>query len=163
MLRKLFLVVLMSGLGSSPALADTDTDIQTMINKLLPIAEELLIDHGEFFPFGGAMKDGGEVVTLSGIDGLNNDQPPAAEVINMLDLNLRIGVENDQYHATAVVVNVNVVPPGKTESTKAIAVTLDHREGFAMTLVFPYILRDGVVELGDLFAKSSDRKLFEQP
>lgn len=162
MIRQLALALLCVGLTALPVAADTEEDIQTMINKLLPIAEELLVDHGEFFPFGGAMKDGAEVVTLSGIDGLNSDQPAAEEVINMLDLNLRIGVENDQYHATAVVSNVVVVPPGESESTKAIALALDHRAGFAMTLVFPYTMQDGAVELGNFFAKSNDRKLFDQ-
>ncbi|MFK8032140.1 MAG: hypothetical protein AB8G18_18060 [Gammaproteobacteria bacterium] len=160
----MFKRILISALAWSacvtPALADAETDIQTMLNKLLPIAEGLLVDHGEFFPFGGAMKDDEEVVTISGIDGQNNDTPAAGEVINMLDINLRIGAENNQYHATAVLSNVTVVPPGKSEPTQAIAVILDHREGFSMTLVFPYTMADGAVELGDLFAMSSERKIF---
>ena len=138
----------------------TETDIQTMLNKLLPIAEDLLLAHGEFFPFGGAMKEAQEVVTISGIDGLNDDQPAAQEVIDLLDLNLRIGAENKQYFATAVLSNVFVVPPGKTESVPAIAVVLDHRAGLSMTLIFPYVINGGTVEMGDPFAKANDRKIF---
>ena len=145
------------------AAADAEADVQNLLNKLLPIAEDLLLDHGEFFPFGGAMKEGGEVVTLSGIDGLNNDQPAANEVIEMLDLNLRIGAENDQYYATAVVSDVNVIPPGKSEQTKAIAIVMDHRDGLSMTLVFPYVVKETEVELGQLFAKANQRKIFDRP
>ncbi|MEM7082210.1 MAG: hypothetical protein AAF465_05710 [Pseudomonadota bacterium] len=147
----------------SPAMADTEGDVQTMLNTLLPIAEELLVEHGEFFPFGGAMTTDGEVVTISGIDGLNSDQPSANEVMDMLDINLRIGAENQRYNATAVLSNVVVTPPGKDTPTTAIAVTLDHRAGFAMTLVFPYSIEDSAVTLGDLFAKASPRRLFESP
>lgn len=141
--------------------ADAETDVQTLLNKLLPIAEELLLDYGEFFPFGGAMKDGGEVVTISGIDGMNTDKPAANDVIDMLDINLRIGAENAQYYATAVVSNVTVVPPGKTAPTKAIAVVLDHRDGLAMTIVFPYEVKATEVALGEMFAKANERKIFE--
>jgi len=99
-------------------------------------------------------------VTISGIDGLNEDQPSAEDVINLLDLNLRIGAENKQYFATAVLSNVFVVPPGKDDSVPAIAVALDHQAGFSMTLVFPYVINGGTVEMGDMFAKSNDRKIF---
>ncbi len=138
----------------------SETDIQTMLNKLLPIAEDLLLAHGEFFPFGGAMKEAQEVVTLSGIDGLNEDQPAAQDVIDLLDINLRIGAENKQYFATAVLSNVFVVPPGQSESIPAIAVALDHHTGLSMTLVFPYVVNGGTVEMGDMFAKANDRKIF---
>ncbi len=162
MLKKLLIALVALGVHTPLVAADAETDVQTMLNKLLPIAEDLLLDHGEFFPFGGAMKEGGEVVTISGIDGLNNDQPPASEVIEMLDINLRIGAENDQYYATAVVSNVNVVPPGQSEQTRAIAIMMDHRDGLSMTLVFPYVVKETEVELGQLFAKANERKIFDR-
>ncbi len=168
MLKSKLLAAAVLFLSASITLADAahtdapsaELDVQVMLNKLLPIAEDLLLSHGEFFPFGGAMKDAQEVVTISGIDGQNDEQPEARDVIDLLDLNLRIGAENNQYVATAVVSNVFVVPPGQSESVAAIAVALDHREGLAMTLIFPYVVKGGTVELGDMFAKANDRKIF---
>ena len=169
MLKPIIFAVVAWCLLAPVAIADTDpaierstteADIQVMLNKLLPIAEDLLLAHGEFFPFGGAMKEAQEVVTISGIDGLNEDQPAAKEVIDLLDLNLRIGAENKQYFATAVLSNVFVVPPGQSESVPAIAVALDHSAGLSMTLVFPYVINGGTVEMGDTFAKANDRKIF---
>ena len=43
------------------------------MNAVLPFAEQKLAKHGEFFPFGGVMKTGGEITHVAGYDG--REQP----------------------------------------------------------------------------------------
>jgi hypothetical protein len=40
-------------------------DLNQLLNSLLPFAERTLAEHGEFFPFGTAMKPDGEIVAVS--------------------------------------------------------------------------------------------------
>lgn len=156
------LAIFGAAIASTAAHADANADIERMVNKLLPIAEQLLADHGEFYPFGGALKSDDELVTLSGIDGLNNDSPESSEVIGLLKMMMQIGAENNDYTATAIISNVNVVPPGKKEPSDAVAIALEHRAGPAIVLVFPYVMEDIEVKFGDLFAQGAQREIFQE-
>ena len=37
-------------------------DSETLTNAILPLAERMLTEHGEFYPFGGYMKPDGAIV-----------------------------------------------------------------------------------------------------
>jgi hypothetical protein len=44
-------------------------DCEVVMNAILPFAEQMLRDHGEFFPFGGAMLVDRKIVPVAGFDG----------------------------------------------------------------------------------------------
>ena len=44
-------------------------DCETVMNFGLPLAEEMLKRHGEFLPFGAAMRPNGEILCLGAYDG----------------------------------------------------------------------------------------------
>ena len=58
------------------------TECEKLMNALLPFAQQTLERHGEFFPYGGAMKGSGEIANLAGYDGREN--PPSADIIRLL-------------------------------------------------------------------------------
>ena len=49
---------------------------QQLMDAVLSLAEQLLAQHGEFFPYGGAMTPSGEIVSVAAYDG--DEHPPSS-------------------------------------------------------------------------------------
>ncbi|QDF75530.1 MULTISPECIES: hypothetical protein [Shewanella] len=49
---------------------------QELMDAVLPLAEKLLTEHGEFFPYGGAMTPDGKIVSVAAYDG--DEHPPSS-------------------------------------------------------------------------------------
>lgn len=59
------------------------SDLDELLNALLPMAEMLLAKHGEFYPIGAIMLSDGEIRHVgAGIEG--DDHPPSQSVIDLL-------------------------------------------------------------------------------
>src|SRR5690349_19910259 len=80
---------------------DPKEDVELLLNDLLPLAQKLLSEHGEFFPFAGGLKPDGEVVRIMSYDG--REQPPSTDVIADLTAQLRAAAKSGAYDATALV------------------------------------------------------------
>jgi len=52
------------------------------MNSVLPFAEQMLDRHGEFYPYGGAMRVDGQLTAVAGYDG--RERPPSTDVIKFL-------------------------------------------------------------------------------
>jgi hypothetical protein len=50
-------------------------EVEDLMNELIPFAQNMLTEYGEFFPFGGVVTSKGEIVHISAYDG--NEQPPS--------------------------------------------------------------------------------------
>ena len=50
-------------------------DCEVLLNAVLPFAEKMLGEHGEFSPYGGAMRPNGEIISVSGYDGVAKGLP----------------------------------------------------------------------------------------
>src|SRR5438552_820540 len=50
-------------------LNDAKADCQALLDSVLPFAEQMLVNHGTFYPYGGAMRPDGQIVTVGGYDG----------------------------------------------------------------------------------------------
>jgi hypothetical protein len=57
-------------------------DYNTLLENLLPFAEEMLGKHGEFYPFGMALEEDGEVVAYESDD--HGEMPPSEELIDSM-------------------------------------------------------------------------------
>ncbi len=68
-------------------MTDIRQDIEELMNAMMPFAKKMLLEHSEFFPFGGAMKPDGEIVNVAGYDG--REQPSSDDIINLLQQDLR--------------------------------------------------------------------------
>jgi hypothetical protein len=60
-LLQLVAAILGSTLLISPAMATPKDDVEKLMNALLPFAEKMLREHGEFYPYGGAMSADGKI------------------------------------------------------------------------------------------------------
>ena len=85
------------------------------------------------------------------------------ELIDLLSARLREGAVAGEYAATALVYNARVTPPDSDEETDAISAELEHRDGYAATLFFPYVLNDDEAELPEPFGIDQRRGIFPRP
>jgi hypothetical protein len=65
------------------------SDCEELMGALVPFAEKMLREYGEFYPYGGALTSGGAVEMAAGFDG--TDRPPSADLIRLIKEGLTIG------------------------------------------------------------------------
>jgi len=161
-MSKKIIVALLSLLGLNANAQGAGTakgECEEIMNTLLPFAQKMLEEHGEFFPFGGTMKSNGEIAYTAGYDG--REQPPSADIIKLLKDCFRSGAKSGLYKATALVYDVRVVPPSSGQKSDAIAVALDHRDNCSVVVYFPYQIQSGKVAFGHAFAEKGEANVFK--
>ena len=57
-------------------------DLDALVNDLLPFAQRMLAEYGEFYPFGGSITAAGEHISV-GAKG-ESDMPPSKELIDIM-------------------------------------------------------------------------------
>jgi hypothetical protein len=128
------------------------------MNRLLPVAERMLREHGEFYPYGGVMLPDGSMQQFAVYEG--KERPKSKELYDLMLAQFREGALQGAYKATAIVYDVLTVPPGASEKTDAIAVRLDHRDDYSVVVMIPYRRTGGQVATGPVFAVKADGPLF---
>ncbi len=140
-------------------MANPKTEVEDLMNDRLPFGQELLEKYGEFFPYGGALTNNGEIVSVAAYDG--DDQPPSQEVINLLKNGFRQAAKEGKYKATALFYDVRVISPSTNKKVDAIAVALDHKENYSVIVYFTYTIINTKVEFGEIFAEAGANDIFE--
>jgi hypothetical protein len=106
------------------------SDLDGLLNVVLPFAQQQLAARGAFFPFGAVVADDGSTRMVSAYDG--REVPPAEQLIQMLIG----GVKSQRTSLRAVAIIVDVSLPD--EPHDAIRVELEHREGVSFAVLLPY-------------------------
>lgn len=132
---------------------------QQLLDAVLPLAEQLLTEHGEFFPYGGALTQEGKIVSVAAYDG--DEHPPSSEVISMLQNAFISAADSKEYKATALVYDVRVPLPESDEKSDAIAINLDHESGYSVIVFLPYKLTGGELVFGNIFAQAGRNGVFK--
>ena len=148
---------------------DTRTDVENLMNAMIPIAIEKLESDGQFAPFGGAMNPKGEIFTLAE----QGEEPPGHPDVMIASLkeHMRGAVREGEYKATAIVFDVEVDPPAEEvaleedaavtpEPTDAVAVALDHEGDVSVVVLFPYTLEDHKVTVGEIYSTEGEADIF---
>jgi hypothetical protein len=122
----------------------------------------MLAKHGEFFPFGASMTADGEVAHVGAYTG--NEQPPSQEIIELLRASFSDQAKAGKIRAAAVCLDVRTVPPGQSQKTDAICVSLEHARGDAVDVYLPYTKGwFGKYYYGTLFAARRNSNIFSSP
>jgi Protein of unknown function (DUF2569) len=111
-------------------------DLDNLLNSLLPFAERMLAEHGEFFPFGTTMKPDGEIVAVSGYDG--DERPPSQGVIDLLTQAFRQQARNGDLRAAGICYDARTTPPGQTSKCDAVCASMEHQSGESINVILPY-------------------------
>ena len=79
----------------------------------------------------------------------------------MLEKGFRDGAKRRLYKATAIVVDVRTIPPGKKDKQDAIEVRLDHVSGYSVKVLFPYAFSSkGDLSVAPPFAVLGEGRIF---
>jgi hypothetical protein len=130
--------------------------MDTLLDLLMGFAVETVTKHGEFYPFAGAMDEGGpRLVAAAGAD----EKPASADLLVDLEQALRQQAASGA-RAAAIAADVRITTP-QGEPTDAIRVHVEHAEGDAVEVFMPYAKkRLSGVEFGEIFAAPADRLIF---
>jgi hypothetical protein len=139
-------------------MSEAKADCEVLMNSVLPFAEQMLTAYGEFIPYGGAMRPDGELVSIAGDDG--KEHPLSADVIALMKDGFNEAARKGEYKATAIVYDVKVKLPSTQEKSDAIAVSLNHRDNYSVTVFFPYKIDSGKLTMGTVFAQKGEADIF---
>src|SRR3954468_16455819 len=108
-------------------------DYNTLLEQLLPFAEEMLGKHGEFYPFGMALDEDGEVVAYES-DG-HGEMPPSEELIDSL-VSIFLAKRPKENTGHGICFDRRIVQAGL--QTDTIMVMLEHADKHACQAFVPY-------------------------
>ena len=129
-----------------------------MMNLGLPFAQRMLEEHGEFYPFGAAMRPDGTMVHVGVKDG--REMPPSRDVLDTMMEAFRKAALLGTYRAVAAFVDVKIKAPGFDEKTDAVQICLEHVGGFCADVFAPYRLVGGKAEFAPLWAQRRSPQVF---
>src|SRR5688572_22465731 len=103
------------------------SQVEMLVNELLPFAEKMLREHGGFHPFGGYLDLSAKVVHV----GVQPDAKPATEAgrAEMLVESFKQLADADKAIALAIATDVTL-PNQDGSKADAIRLFLEHRAGY---------------------------------
>ncbi|MDR7099167.1 hypothetical protein J2X04_001514 [Lysobacter niabensis] len=123
-------------------------DAELLMNGLLPFAEQMLSEFGEFHPFGGYLDRNKEIVHVSVLD----EQSSAKEKIEFFKQSFSQLAENGEALAFGIV--FDVIRSFKDGSKgDAIKMVLEHKDGYCANLFFRYRIQKGTVDIIETIAQ----------
>lgn len=134
-------------------------ECEKLLNAALPFAERMLSRHRELHPFGSALTTNGQIIWTSRYT--HDARRSSRNVVAVVEKGLQQGAESGRYKATALVLDMLVVPPGSDVQAHAIAIRLDHRGGYSVIVFYPYYLGEsGSLAIGAPFSAWGEQKIF---
>src|SRR5690348_10321171 len=119
--------------------AQPKADCEAVMNFGLPFVQQLLKQHGEFLPFGAAMRPNGEIVCIGAYDGRAVPSlGGSGDLIRALKDAFVDGARRQEYIATALFYEVTVTAAASPERVDAVAVSLNHRDGYSVIVLLPF-------------------------
>ena len=133
-------------------------EIQELLNFLLPYAEQMLNQHGEFYPYAAALDAEGELNAV-GAD-VDDDTPDVGELLLALHQGLREQAADGAIRASGIAADVTLTDPDSGETTDAVQVELDHADADAVDIFVPYETGGEGIKFGELVAAEGREPVF---
>ena len=134
-------------------------NFEAMLSFLLEYAQIMLRDEGDFYPFGAGMSPEGDMLAAN--TETASETPAPHEVIASLHTVLSRQAARGEIDTAGICMDVDIRPPDSEESTAAICVELEHRDGEALEVYLPYSLDEkGTVTYGEMFALPGEQVIF---
>ena len=138
--------------------AEPNADCKILVEAVLPFAKQMLDRFGEFHPYGAAMAADGKVAAVGAQEG--RERAASIAVIRQLKAAFIAGAKEGKFKATALVYNVSVALPATGKQSDAIAVSLNHRDGSSVKLLYPYVVRGKSAVIDEPFAQKGEADVF---
>lgn len=136
---------------------NSQEELNTLLNHLLPEAQKLLEKYGEFYPFSGAMENGKNFLLISAGENLSKNN--GKENLEILIKILKKKIENKSFTSIGICLNVSLNIP-KVKEKSAIQVMLEHREKRFVDIFLPYQKLNGRYEYGRIVAFARKPNIF---
>lgn len=133
-------------------------DMDGVLDEGIRSAVRLLEKNREFYPFGIAKADDGEITHVQGY--MEEDCPSSSNMIDVIVHGLRQGAEKGRYLTAAVVSDVRLRDRSSGQTMDAIRVDIEDQEQHAITCYVPYEQNDSNVNLGEIVAESASPTIF---
>jgi hypothetical protein len=140
-------------------MAEPTEEIQEILSFLLPYAERMLNEHGEFYPYAAALDSGGELNAVA-TDVDDDDTTDVSEVLLALHQGLRERAAEGAIRASGIAADVTLTDPDSGETTDAVQVELDHAEADAVDIFVPYETEAEGIKFGELVAAEGREPVF---
>jgi len=134
---------------------------EKLLNAVLPLAERMLKQYGEFYPYGGYMTLDGEIVDV-GAKHPETDHPRSKDLIQILQSSFRNMARANKCKAVAIVFDVAVNLPNSSRKSDAIQVRIEHVDGYSAEVFFPYHLINNEIVYNATFAQEGQHDIFGQ-
>ena len=138
---------------------DAKQESEKLMNSVLPVAQKMLRDFGEFYPYGGYMELDGAIVHV-GVQDPDTDYPKSMDMIDALRSTFQESARAKKCRAIAIVCDVALRSPKSDHKRDAIRVSLEHVKGYAVEVFFPYQIVNKEVVYGEIFAQQRKREIF---
>jgi hypothetical protein len=135
---------------------------EALLNSVFPLAEQMLREYGEFYPYGGYMTPNGEIVHVGAKDA-DTDYPLSEDLIALLRTKFREMASARQCKIVALIYGVLVESAGSSRKADAIQACLDHVDGYSVEVFFPYQITNGKVVFGETYAHEGKHEIFGKP
>ncbi len=136
-------------------------DSEKLMNAVLPLAENMLRQYGEFHPYGAYMTAAGEIIDVGAKDPTTN-HPKSADLVQFLRSSFRELATGKKCKAVALVFDVVVALPNSSRKSDAIQVCVDHVDGYSAEVFFPYHLINNEIVYDTTFAQDGEHAVFGQ-
>jgi hypothetical protein len=145
-------------IGHRLEMAEPSEEIQELLNFLLPHAERMLGEQGEFYPYAAALESDGSIEPVG--PAIEGDNPDVGDILVALHEDLREQAAEGSIRASGIAADVTLTDPDSGETTDAVQVELDHLEADAVDIYVPYESGVGGVKFGELVAAEGREPVF---
>lgn len=149
-----------SSIAAAQSMNTAKTESDNLLNAVVPFAEKMLTQYGEFYPYGAALTPTGQVVSVAATPG--GEKPPSADVIKLLTAGFKQGAKERKYKATALVYDALVQLSESKLKSDAIAVSINHKDGYSVVVYLPYSRAGQKLSFGKVFAVAGAHDVFPQ-
>jgi hypothetical protein len=139
-------------------MAEPTDEIQQLLSFLLPFAERMLAEQGEFYPYAASMSADGELSAVAVHE--DEEHPDTGDLLVSLHEQLRAQAAEGEIRASAIAADVTLTDPDSGETTDAVQVELDHADADPVDIYVPYETDGEGVKFGELVAAEGREPVF---
>lgn len=134
-------------------------ELDALFNTLLPFAQTMLRENGDFYPFGAIMTSSGEIRHVRAkIE--DDDHPASQPLIDLLTGTFKKQATKGELRAAGICYGVLTVPPGEDQKRDAVCCCLEHYSETVSVFV-PYVkAANGYIQYGEIFAAKRTGQFF---
>lgn len=128
-------------------------DYEEMLRTARPFFERMLLEFGEFIPFGVEVSRTGNSRTVAG--DIGSEHPDGSEMIEFLKQHFRNAVRAGSIRAAAVCYIGRVTIPTSDIARDAVVIDLDGAETGPLRAALPFSLGEGGLRFGPTIASAA--------